>query len=406
MRYIKNTIDKYDIQKMFMIIMFSLIFIWIILWLIDPLGLQLNVFFLKTDNFFADFFNVMIYVSDNDIYHNTINGLGQKIYFPLTYMFMDIFSGFEDFSVLDLYNCYSKPHAMMACLIFTYLSITVYLYSLNKLVKLNSTQTLIIAFSSVFLFTIERGNPIMIAAAFSFFFLAYKDHKNFIIRRFALLCLCLAVVLKGYPVLFGLYLLYEKKYKDILICTVFTSLLVILPFLYFEHGFANIPQLISNVQEHNNAYQTSIYPRYGMVVFTQIFKPLFGNEIYILSFYVAKYIMYIMAIISVLLFFKIKTEWKRLALLSLIIASIPSDNGFYCGIYIIPALILFLNNNDGRKIDYVYMLLFCVFLNPIQMEFKGYAISWMFSNLALLVMWLLLIIDSYQILQKKIILLN
>lgn len=104
------------IEKLFIRIMFTLITGWLVLWFIDPLGVQLNVFFLKTDNFFADFFNVMIYVSDNDIYHNTTNGLGQKIYFPLTYMFMTMFSGFEDFSILDLDDCYTKPHAMVACL--------------------------------------------------------------------------------------------------------------------------------------------------------------------------------------------------------------------------------------------------------------------------------------------------
>ena len=88
-------------------------------------------------------------------------------------------------------------------------------------------------------------------------------------------------------------------------------------------------------------------------------------------------------------------------MLSFILAYIPANNGFYCGIYFIPIIFVFLNTNEGRKMDFVYMLLFCVFLNPVQVVLKDYAISWILSNLALLVTWLLLIIDSFQTLRKK-----
>ncbi len=393
---------KISVTKAFTILMLLLIALWLLLWFIDPLGWQLNVFFLKTNDFFADFFNVMIYVSDSDIYHNTINGLYSKIYFPLTYLGMSVFSGFEDYSRLTLNDCYKSHPAMLSCIFFMLISIFLYLHSISKFTGLSSKWIFIIVFSSVFLFTIERGNPIMISAACCFYFLAFKDNKDKKIQLIALLSLCLAAVLKGYPAIFGLFLLKDRRFKDIFMCCVVTLIFVFVPFLAFDNGFDNIPQLISNVSIHNKLYLTSIYPRFGLPVFISLLTSFLHKPLPVLL-YVAIIIGYVLAFISIIIFFKGKEMWKQMFLLCAIIAYIPADNGFYCGIYFIPTIYLFLKSNEGRKIDYLYMLLFCVFLNPVQIVIHNIAISWMLSNLAILTMWLLLLIEctnSYRI-EKK-----
>ena len=50
-----------SVEKWFYGIMAVLILLFVVGLLINPLGTQLNVFFAKTDNLLADFFNVFIY---------------------------------------------------------------------------------------------------------------------------------------------------------------------------------------------------------------------------------------------------------------------------------------------------------------------------------------------------------
>ena len=388
---------SFNLLSVFKAIMLALIITFLILLFSNPLGHQLSVFFLRTQDLFADFLNPVIYVADNDVYHNTLNGLHHKIYFPLTYMLFSLFSGFADYSGMTLYDTYTCQPAMMSCVLFTLFSIYLFLHALGKVAKIDTLILIIIVCSSVFLFTIERGNPIMIAVALVCYFLAYKDSQQKHERYFALTALCIAAVLKGFPVILGFYLLQEKRYKDILFCIITTTLMVFLPFLYFKGGFSNIPQLISNIQLHNQLFEDAIYPRFGLSVFNLIAIHVFHfyNDSYAdIGFSITKGMVILMSVLSLALFFVQRTTWKRLMLLTAIIAFLPSDNGFYCGMYFFPVLLLFLKEQKDSKLDYAYMLLFCILLNPIQISHHDNSITWLLSNAATFVMWMMLIIES------------
>lgn len=386
-----------NLYTVFTTVMTVVIVVFFCLLFINPTGTQLNVFFLKTNDFFADFFNPMIYVADNDVYHNTLNGLHHKIYFPLTYMMFSLFSGFMDYSGLTLQDTYSSHPAMVSCLLFTVFSVFLFIHSLGRLVRLDAKLIAIILCSSVFLFTVERGNPIFIAAALAVYFLAYKDSESRRTRILALTALCVAVVLKGYPVVLGLYLLRDRQFKAIGYCIVVTLLLAFLPFLYFKGGFDNIPQFISNVQEHNRLFDHAIYPRFGLTVFNSCLIDglhAYGEEYRSLGFTLTRGIVVLMALASMVLFFFQRTPWKRIMLLMAIVVYVPSDNGFYCGIYFLPALLLFLRDEVPSKRNYVYLALFILLLNPIQVTSGGHALTWLISNAAIFVMWAMLISET------------
>lgn len=374
-----------------------LITVFLFLLLRNPLGAQLNIFFAKTNDLFADFFNVMIYIAEKDVYFNPVNGPQEKIYFPLAYMFMRLFSGFADYSSLRLGQVYSITPAMMSFLLYSLGSIFLFFHSLNKISKLNARMALVLCLSSVFLFTIERGNLILIASACAFYFIAYRDSRKPWQRYLALLLLCISVVLKGYPVVLGLYLLQEKRWNDIMFCTITCLLLAFLPFLYFEHGVDNIPQFFNNVRVSNKVYVNAFYPRYGLNVYVQEFFIRItktDTTIYRICVWIAKSVIYLLSLLSVLFFFKQNTQWKKLLMICLIIAWIPANNAFYCGVYFIPALVLFLNQDRFDKRDFVYMILFCLFLNPLQILVGEKSISWMISSMAMLATWILLVQET------------
>ena len=396
---IMNRLMVKDINYLFKLVMSFLITCFIVGLLYDPLGSQLNVFFVKTDDLFADFFNIMIWIADKDPYYNTYLAPAAKSYFPLSYLFLMLFSGFEDYSGLRLADVYSSTSAMISCLLYTLGSIFLYFHSLTRIVKCNTYTLLIICLSSVFLFTIERGNLIMIAAAFSFYFIAYKDSNSIWLRRFSLFSLCVASVLKIYPAVLGLFLLKGKRYKDIVLCVVLSLLLVFIPFMAFERGFDNIPKFIENVAEASKGVEFITSPRYGLQVFSVIcnFFRILDTKFFLILLYISKVVVWTMAGFSIFCFFFEKETWKQLLMTSMLIAYLPQVNFFYCGIYFIPFLLLFMNDNPKWTTRNIfYTLLACVFFNPFQIVIHGIAISWMLSNLAMLLMWLLIIIDSFQ----------
>ena len=67
------------IQKIFTICTFSFILIWLLLLLIEPSHFQLNVFFHKLEDFFADYFNHIRYTAGNESYFDLTNASHELI---------------------------------------------------------------------------------------------------------------------------------------------------------------------------------------------------------------------------------------------------------------------------------------------------------------------------------------
>ncbi len=379
-------------------IMLVVITLFLLFLLFDPLGNQFNVFFAKTDNLFADFFNVQLYISEWDPYHNTLNGLAEKNYLPIVYCFFKLFSGFYDYSTATLTDCYASTTAMFSCMMLVVFFVLLMYHSLSKLITFNWAMKFIIFFSSILLFSIERGNVILLCAAFMFYFLALKDSVDKRIRIFALVCLCLACLMKVYPAILGIYLLKEKRYKAIVCCAIFCIAFAFIPFLLLPGKFENVPQLISNVMANSETYDAyKIYPRFGLAPLFAWSFSFFHVERAMsdILLFIPRILVFISVVISLFLFFFENVQWKKLALIILPLIMFPTNSAFYCGLYFIPVILLFLSSNEGRRIDFFYMLLICVFLNPFQIGvIRSINISQTFSNIALMSMWLLLLIES------------
>ena len=375
-------------------IMLIIIALFVFLLFIDPLGAQLNVFVVKTKDLFADFFNVMIYISGDDPYFHPLNGPEQKPYFPLAYVIMSLFSGFEDYSSLSLQDCYQSTTAMISCVLFTLGSIALFFHSLSRIIKLDTAIIIIVCLSSIFLHTIERGNLIVISASMAFYFIAYKDNQNPYLRYLALIALCISVVLKGFPIVLGLFLLQEKRYKDIVFCMLVGAVLTFVPYLFFEHGFVNIPQHLYNVKMNGIMAEGLVLPRFGLTFIPNFIVNHIPHSLYVILFAIGKYFVWILSALSICFFFRESVLWKKVALLSFIIAFFPTSNWFYCGLFFFPFIIMFLQDNEGRKVDYLYAILICIFLNPLQIVLRSIPISWVFSNLAMLMLWIALLYES------------
>lgn len=390
-----------NITLQFRKVMIALIALFFLLFAINPHGWQLSVFFAKTGNLLADYFNVMRYIADNDPYFCEINGPGEHCYLPLAYLMLRPFCLFFDFSSASLPDCYHSIPAMLSCLFFTVISLAMFVHSAKLFIGKNNKWILpILMLSSIFLFSIERGNLMLVVISLIFYFLRFKDSEDSRLRYFAIVCLCVASTLKVYPCILGIYLLRNRQFKDIAICIVLTLSLVFIPFVCFEHGFQNLPRLFENLSTFSESYSSDkLFPRFGIASTAFPFMKLLKFDDYVVNtiFSFANIITWLLTITSLGLFLKCKSCWKSLALVVFPLIMVPTNSAFYCGLYLFPVIILFLNKEIMEKRDMLYMILFCIMISPIQVVAKGMPVMYLVANICLVIMWLSIIITETKI---------
>lgn len=369
---------------------------------------QASVFFRKTQDFCADFFNVMRYLCDRDPYFNSVGEPCEKIYLPLSYFILYPFTFFCDYTTMSLMDCWHSHTALLQCGVYTLIAGVIFIHSLLTVCKSYGYKRafLILALlSSIFLFSVERGNLIFLSVAGINYFISFYHSENKKARYFALTCLCVASVLKIFPVFLGFLLLAERRYKDIAYCIVVSLLLTFLPFRFFTHGWENVPRLIENDLANNEVYNLhSLFPRFGIGNLVSIGTrymlhiPMDKVEIWMT---IARIFTIVCTILSVFLALREKRMWIQVALLTTIVIQLPICNSIYLGLYFFPVMILFFTRKEQGRYDWIYIIFFCLFICPLQIPFPhgtlgDMSITSFFPNIAITIMWVVTLWDSIQ----------
>lgn len=367
---------------------------------VECLNSQEQVLFNGGNDFFADFFNVQRYISENNPYFNEINGQSEKPYLPICYIIMKPFNSLCDFANMTLQECWESPRAVFSAIIFMVLSLFFFFdsfFRLNKNEEWKFYNSLLFLFSSVFLFTIERGNLIILTVACINYYLAFYESKNVWRQKFALFCLCLGAVMKVYPVVFGLLLLKDKRYKDIVICICCGVALTFIPFLFFEHGLNNIPRLLDNIRVNSIVYGNSILYQIGIRPLSIAFAERVGMIDQVNLYFVTsmRVLTWILSIATLFLAFVVKQKWMQVALLTMFVILFPTNSFFYSGMYLMPFIMLFINKGTiPSKSDYIIILLLCLIFNPIQIVVNKTSVSPFIASFSCVLLWLFLIFSA------------
>lgn len=376
--------------------------IWGTLWIQNPGGSQRYVFFRGGINFFADFLNPIIYSRDLNPYFDPINGFGTKQSLPLVYLFFYPFSKFllgtnpSDFSLETLQYTGKALWSVWSVLI---VSSGLLFGALSKLSTVQHKKGLLLlglSMSGVYLFSLERGNIVLLSAGCVALFCAcYKGEKKEQVS--GAIALALAGVMKIYPVIFGFLWIYTKRFRVLCRTAVLTLGLSLFPFAFLRGSFGdNFFQALLCVKESELLYAPSvIYPRFsiphlGLRLYTFLCEEGAAGA---LVLKLGSLITLILVGLSIIAAGKEKYEWRRVCLLGLCLIFFPTQSGFYTGLYLFPAIILFFNQKTYFVSDVIYMVLFCIFLSPIQFFAAD---NYIISNLALILVWGLLLYQSYK----------
>lgn len=364
---------------------------------------QKTLFFLQGGDMFADFFNVMRYLSDDaGFYFSQINELDGHGGFPFGWIFSYPYTLLVDYSNMSLADCYVSKGAMFSCIMNMVFMIFFFWRSLSLVCrKYNVPDYILIPLllSSVFLFSVERGNFVFISATCVNYYLAFYDAKDPFHKYFSLICICVAATLKGFPVLFGLLLLQDKRYKDIIFCVIFTLIIAFVPFFFLDGGFANLTKMMENVSLNNEAYLHNFDYMFGLhklvflgSIFAHLSESATDNVVG-----VTRIVEAVMMLLSIILALLDNRRWRQLILIACAVLLYPINSGFYCALFLFPVLILFFQDRETGWLDYIIMLLFCAIMNPLQINYTN-ASTWvltpLLSNASVIALWVVVAVWS------------
>ena len=249
------------------------------------------------------------------------------------------------------------------------------------------------------IYCLERGNLSLLAMTLCCIFIFFRNSESAKVREISYLCLAAAAGLKLFPALFGILLLYDKKFKAAARTVCYGIAAVLLPYLLMllltpsEGTIAQrMAQKLGAVMA--NGGLLSVFPRLtasseidqnGTIFrFIQnLFRWNTGKRDFTFDstsimnvFYLlaragvlpektAKLIGYIVfgvaeAGAAVMGYFS-KREWQRVFFVSYLMLNIHAISMHYTLIYLIAPLALFLalgERPERRKINYVYTVLF------------------------------------------------
>ena len=319
-------------------------------------------FFLSFDDFLADFLNVVGYSAYGDPYHClAYTGLSEKGYPPLCYVLMRPFANlvpinqyYEQNNFLDMYH---KPLLLlMIMLMLSFIMITLYSIIKSKTdgnAFEKNLMAALLVMSSPVLFTIERGNIILLSFVFVMIFIFYYNDENAIKKELALVSLGLAFGLKLSPALFGCLLLFNKQYKEAVRAAIYGLLFLFVPFLFLKGGFSNIPDMIGNMRLLSASYSAD-----SGCTLTSCLTSIGSNPDF--AFLIGGRFRYLVCLYLGVCSIFCRRYWERVTILGLIILLIPIPSHYYNILYMIPSAILFFKEKQFRKLDWIALICFII----------------------------------------------
>lgn len=339
--------------------------VWACLFLSDINGLQRRIFFYDTNDWFMDFYNTVYYAVGKTPY--SWGWLPARNYLPLSYMILYPFTFLFQYDVEDWGTSYAARYSQLSAVagaVFLVVSFGVLFYFLYKKIEgkeFEKIMTIVALFcSSVVIYNFDRANEQILVTGLLFgYFILYKKDSIYL-RHLAYILLAISAAMKLFPAIFGVLLIYEKKYKDALLAIGYGLAFAILPFFWLEGGFGeNFFLFLNALKLHAQAYTGGSLGWNAQTIFNVSYNFLI--------------LPYVALVFALLLANKLKCEWKKNLLLTLSVIMTSGQQGFYCLLFLFFAIVLFLNDTH-QKCDWWYLIGFLIILSPIQYELSNVAL--------------------------------
>ncbi len=338
---------------------------------------DLNAFvFSNCDDFFADTFNIYVYLDSQNIYAGdtpfTTGYYGHSI--PRFYRNNPPMV-FLHFDILRHLLRSRNMHLFLAVYVSIIFSLP-FFYLLYRKLKGSDYEKMLfcasILFSGLFIFSLERGNIIMVTMCYVAFYIFAVKSTNAILQELALISLAMATALKVYPAILGLILVFDKQWDRCMRLFFYGILLSFLPFLWFPGGLGLIPDLMFNVFSTSSLVQP---PFMMFCTWIPVFQKIFPGTTETSIQQNLYYLGLMISILSCVAAFFEKTMWRKMTLLVMVLLLSPKIGGWYNFLYLIPCLVLFLNDKGTKQEELLICALFALILSPPLISWRPFGLD-------------------------------
>ena len=342
--FLRKKYEDNEIVTLFAIAMSLFLAAFLILGVVTGGETIYHMLWKDSDKTFSDFFDSIFY--SNDMPYTK----WQVIYPPLVTVFYDFLGNFI-VPFVDL-NVPDPSHALrdsqMGLMIYGAITV-ITLGAMRILFKrfledddvLTKTIFILIVFSYPVIYAIERGNNILI----SLLFLILYNSEDRRIRYLSYVFLSLAAGFKIYPLILGLLILREKRYKEAIVCALIGTAFLLLPFILTD---GNLFILIENIF----SYSKDETP-FGFINIDQFIRVMLNQFLTVGTFDIIIYFVYAAMYASVLYIVLINRDiprWKIIALLCCAIILGPGVGTQYLFVYMLIPLFFFLRDEKDLSI--------------------------------------------------------
>ncbi len=216
------------------------------------------------------------------------------IYPPIAYMLVypfmlickkDVGLYVDNISTSTAYSLdwfFTRPMFIISYVLYFIIFMSLSLFMIAKISKLKGKNLAYlltsVGLSGAILYSFVRGNTIFILLLCVLcFYYFYYEKESRVLKILGLFLLAIGISIKIYPVFFSVVILSNKDKKkaivDLIICAIFTVILVFLPFLFTKGGFSNIKLLIDNTTKFTG--KTTRYTNLTNIGITSIVYSIF-----------------------------------------------------------------------------------------------------------------------------------
>ena len=328
-------------------------------------------YYIKQDDYFMDYFNsircsLFEYSSSSGvIYPPFVN----MFYFFLSRLLPSATTDYIQFS--GRYIVRNGQLSMLSYVIYTAAVVLLTVKIIEKYVAKSSlprskallAYTIIFSYPSIY--CIERGNITMVAAALTLLFVMYRDSEKRWLRELSFIALAIAAAIKIYPAVFGVLLLFDKKYKDAVRLAIYGALFFFIPFWFYD-GFASIHQFFINILNFSDKKAVNFgLGQVSVVNIVALFGRIFelsddfvrhtGNMLFLLT-----------EVLAVFAIFAAPKYWQKTAAITYFMINFPAVAQAYSVLFLIVPFLMFLSGREKlRKVDWAYLIVFSLFFIPL-----------------------------------------
>ena len=348
---------RIDLSRIFIASVGVSAIICFLIYLILGDGRFVDVFFKRCSDFFMDFFNSIRDASQGSAVYTE----RKVIYPPMANLFYLVMSRFTptsynntDFSNKHDWTLYYSP--LMLLLVYS-IAVALLLFALVYVSFKNGSdfKRFAFAFAAFFnipvLFMAERGNIIMICLIAVMLYAFTYDHEIRFYREIGLIALAFAFSLKLYPVVFGWFLIADKRYKDAIRCAVYGLLMLVIPSFFFG-GPACLITMLENVFVFSAGEKSALSTILDAIALPSFLQLAVTALVYL-------WVLICGACFALAPFLK-RDSWRKWALGFVTILCIPSLTSLYNWAFLLVPIVLLCNKKVASRKDLVYMILMTI----------------------------------------------